>query len=215
MRGALLAALLLAGLPAAAVADQNERLEKIRAEIEEREARARDFSKRAEGQLGALEAIDRQLVETRRSLGRLRERKVTAEEELVQARAALSRAEAERASLAKAAKARKNVQLEIKVLLRVTTLPKKLPDVKRARGRLDEIDAAAKAELAEANGLTKQFLWEDALDRLVEIQKLYAGLPTSLRAGTRRKELMKVPAAPLVCRASCPMDILLGIDHRC
>ncbi|MHC4956335.1 MAG: hypothetical protein ACYTGZ_21040 [Planctomycetota bacterium] len=92
---------------------------------------------------------------------------------------------------AKAAKARKNVQLEIKVLLRVTALPKKLPDVKRAKGRLDEIDADAKSELAEANQLVKKFLWEDALDRLEKIQKLYAGLPTSLRAATRKKELMK------------------------
>lgn len=106
MRGAALAALLLVAVPGMAAAGQSERLEKIRAEIEEREARARDFAERAEGQLGALEAIDRQLVETRRSLRRLRERQQQAEGELVHARTALSKAEAERASLAEAAKAR-------------------------------------------------------------------------------------------------------------
>jgi septal ring factor EnvC (AmiA/AmiB activator) len=48
-----------------------ERLAQIRAEIEEREEQARAFADEADGYLGELEAIDRELVETRRSLTEL------------------------------------------------------------------------------------------------------------------------------------------------
>jgi len=92
---------------------------------------------------------------------------------------------------AKTARARKNLELEVKLLLRVTAMPKKLVDVKRAQGRLDEIDAAGKAEIVEANALAKRFLWEDALDRLEAVEKKYAGLPCALSAATRKKELLK------------------------
>ncbi len=100
----LAAAALLA--PGLAGGDEGERLEKIRTEIEEREARARSFSKEAEGHLGELEAIDRDLAETRRSLTRLRRRQRGAEEDLGEAREALVAAERERAALEKDAKAR-------------------------------------------------------------------------------------------------------------
>ncbi|MHC4938379.1 MAG: hypothetical protein ACYTHK_05370 [Planctomycetota bacterium] len=92
---------------------------------------------------------------------------------------------------AKAAKVRNNVGLEIKHLVRVTALPKRLEDVKRAQARLDELEVGAKEQLAGVEGLVKQFQWEDALAKLQQIEKDYAGLPTALRAGTRRKELMK------------------------
>jgi hypothetical protein len=92
---------------------------------------------------------------------------------------------------AKTAGARKNVELEVKLLLRVTQLPAKLVDVKRAQGRLAEIDAGGKAEIAEADALAKRFLWEDALDRLEAVETKYEGLPSALNAATRRKELLK------------------------
>jgi len=92
---------------------------------------------------------------------------------------------------AKTARARKNRELEIKLLLRVTALPKKLADVERATGRLKEIDALGKAEIAEADSLSKKFQWEDALDRFEKIEKVYQGLPSSLRAATRKKELLR------------------------
>jgi septal ring factor EnvC (AmiA/AmiB activator) len=74
-------------------AEEEERLEKIRSEIEAREARAREFASEAKGYLGELEAIDRELVETRKSLARLRKRRGAAEEELQSARTALRDAE--------------------------------------------------------------------------------------------------------------------------
>ena len=78
-------ALLLAAAPALARA-QSSRLEQLRAEIEAREAKARDLGKQAEGYLGELEAVDRELTETRRSARLLRAREREAGEELVEAR---------------------------------------------------------------------------------------------------------------------------------
>ena len=92
---------------------------------------------------------------------------------------------------AKTARARKNLELEIKLLLRVTALPNKLTDVKGAQGRLEEIDAAGKAQIVEADALAKRFLWEDALDKLEAVEKQYKGLPSALRAATRKKELLR------------------------
>jgi septal ring factor EnvC (AmiA/AmiB activator) len=90
-------------LPLASVAapSGSERLERLRQEIEEREARAREYADEAEGQLGELEAIDRELTETRRSVRRLRQRRRSAEEELDEARASLARAEKARESAEK------------------------------------------------------------------------------------------------------------------
>ena len=101
---AILVGLALAGQPA--VADERERLERIRIEIEAREARAAALASEAEGYLGELEAIDRQLVETRRSLVRLRRREREAEEELSEARAALGSAERSRAQTERALRKR-------------------------------------------------------------------------------------------------------------
>lgn len=92
---------------------------------------------------------------------------------------------------ARAARARDNMGLEIKHLLRVTSLPKKLADVKTAQARLDMIDSVAKKELVEIENLIRLFMWEGALAKLATIQKNYAGLPSSLRAATRTKELLK------------------------
>jgi septal ring factor EnvC (AmiA/AmiB activator) len=71
----------------------SDRLAKLRAEIEDRESRARKFAREADGLIGELEGIDRQVVESRRSQRQLRARKQEAEVELEQARAALADAE--------------------------------------------------------------------------------------------------------------------------
>lgn len=89
---------LLAAAPVA-LADDAERLERVRAEIEEREARARGYAEEAEGYLGELEAIDREMSEMRHSVKRLRRRRKAAEEELGVARATLGKAERARASV--------------------------------------------------------------------------------------------------------------------
>jgi septal ring factor EnvC (AmiA/AmiB activator) len=78
-------ALLLVCAPAFARA-QSSRLEQLRAEIEAREAKARDLGKQAEGYLGELEAVDRELTETRKSARLLRAREREAGDELVEAR---------------------------------------------------------------------------------------------------------------------------------
>ncbi|MEX2206703.1 MAG: peptidoglycan DD-metalloendopeptidase family protein [Myxococcota bacterium] len=84
---ALLAAAWLALSPVAAfAADPGQRLESLRKEIEEREAKARELGARAEGYLGELEAVDRELAETRRGAKLLREREREATRELAVAR---------------------------------------------------------------------------------------------------------------------------------
>lgn len=87
-----LAALVLwiAGPLLAARRPPSQRLEKLRVEIEEREARARSFRQEAEGYLGELEGIDRELTELRRSLQELRRRERTAEAELGEATTGLA-----------------------------------------------------------------------------------------------------------------------------
>lgn len=95
-RAAAVAGLALAGLLAPwdpAGGTRSERLEQLRADIEAREAAARAFADEAEGYLGELEALDRQLAETRRSARRLREKLGQAEGERKMARAALAEAE--------------------------------------------------------------------------------------------------------------------------
>ncbi len=102
-RAALLVALALIGAdtPAPTGAPHRaERLEQIRAEIEAREATARELAERAEGVLGELEGIDRELAEVRASARRLRvelpasERAWReAEEQIREAEAAVTRAQ--------------------------------------------------------------------------------------------------------------------------
>ncbi len=75
----------LVAAPALARA-QSSRLEQLRVEIEAREAKARDLGKQAEGYLGELEAVDRELTETRKSARLLRAREREAGDELVEAR---------------------------------------------------------------------------------------------------------------------------------
>ena len=92
---------------------------------------------------------------------------------------------------AKAAKARKNVPLEIKCLLKVTALPAKLEDVKTAQARLDAIEKGARAELADIEAGIKRYEYLKSLDRLAALQKTYAGLPVAKAAKDRDKKLRK------------------------
>jgi septal ring factor EnvC (AmiA/AmiB activator) len=70
-------------LASAAGADERgERLEKLRAEIEEREKRARELVQEADGALAEIEAADRELVEIRRSVSALRSAEQAAQSEL-------------------------------------------------------------------------------------------------------------------------------------
>ena len=82
-------------------ADPGARLAALRKEIAEREAKARELGKQAEGSLGQLEAVDRELTETRlgAKLLRQREREAAAEAEAAKqgaANAARALAETER-----------------------------------------------------------------------------------------------------------------------
>ncbi len=80
------AALLCLAAAGVTRAQSATRLEQLRLEIEAREAKARDLGKQAQGYLGELEAVDRELTETRKSAKLLRAREREATEELAVAR---------------------------------------------------------------------------------------------------------------------------------
>jgi septal ring factor EnvC (AmiA/AmiB activator) len=99
----LLAAGLCAGLAGAALADERgERLERLRSEIEAREQRARSLVEEAEGALAEIEAADRELIEIRDSVARLRSAEHQAQAELEVAWRAAEAAEAELARVERA-----------------------------------------------------------------------------------------------------------------
>ena len=79
-------ALLVAALAPPLAQAQSSRLEQLRSEIEAREAKARELGKEADGYLGEIEAVDRELAETRRGAKLLRERERDAGRELADAR---------------------------------------------------------------------------------------------------------------------------------
>lgn len=80
------ALLVLALASRGAAADPGDRLEALRKQIEERETKARELGAQAEGYLGELEAVDRELAETRRGAKLLRGREREATRELETAR---------------------------------------------------------------------------------------------------------------------------------
>jgi septal ring factor EnvC (AmiA/AmiB activator) len=89
-------AALCALLAASALADErSERLAKLRAEIEAREQRARALVDEAEGALEEIEAVDRELVEIRRSAALLRKAESEAGRELGSAQQAADAAAAD------------------------------------------------------------------------------------------------------------------------
>jgi septal ring factor EnvC (AmiA/AmiB activator) len=90
---ALALALALVLAPRAAPADDaHQRLEKLRLEIEQREASARALAAEAQGELAQLEGIDRELAELRRSLRKLRAREREASVELAETDAGVEQA---------------------------------------------------------------------------------------------------------------------------
>jgi septal ring factor EnvC (AmiA/AmiB activator) len=105
VRGAArwLAAALCAGLAGAALADErSERLERLRSEIEAREQRARALVEEADGALDEIEAADRELIEIRDSVARLRGAEREAQAELEVALRAAQSAETELARVERA-----------------------------------------------------------------------------------------------------------------
>lgn len=92
---------------------------------------------------------------------------------------------------AKAARARKNVTLELEKLLKVVTLERDVEGVEQARKRVAEIDTVAAGELKKVEALVGETKWEEALDALGKIEKTYPGAPTAILAEKRRKELLK------------------------
>jgi len=75
--------------------DAKNRVERARKEADQREARARGFRREAAALLAELEAIDREVVQSRQSQRELRKRQQQVERELEEARAALGDAEKE------------------------------------------------------------------------------------------------------------------------
>ncbi len=85
--------LALAAAPAAQNKSDSERLERIREEIEAREAKAREYADEASGYLAELEGVDRKLQATRQSLRRLRRKEKSAEKEMNLAQKLLAESE--------------------------------------------------------------------------------------------------------------------------
>jgi septal ring factor EnvC (AmiA/AmiB activator) len=99
--GAALVVILAGGLVVgvAGAEEESRRLRELREEIEAREARAHDLRDEAEGVLGELEAVDRELHEVRRSVRLLRQRRREAETDLKETRARVSEAAKKRERL--------------------------------------------------------------------------------------------------------------------
>jgi murein hydrolase activator len=98
LRASAIALLLLAGAPAFAQQISAE-LKRLRADIEDREARARQFSQQADSLLSRLEALDVEIVEVQRSQRRFTQRERDAMAELEAARQGMSDADARIAEL--------------------------------------------------------------------------------------------------------------------
>ena len=80
---------------------------------------------------------------------------------------------------AKAARARKNVTLELQKLMAVVALKRKVVAVEQARARIKAIDkiAAGGMDVVEKEVSEKRF--EDAIHRLEQLEKTYPGTLTA------------------------------------
>ncbi len=92
---------------------------------------------------------------------------------------------------ARAARARKNVTLELQMLLPVLALNRKVVAVEEARARIKEIDKIAANGLDVANKEIENKQFEDAIHRLEQLKKTYPGTLTAGAADAKRKELLK------------------------
>jgi hypothetical protein len=92
---------------------------------------------------------------------------------------------------ARAARARKNVTLELEKLLQVVAFEKKVEGVEGAKKRIREIDAVAGKRLREIDAILVRKEWETALDALEKVAKTYPGTLSSAAATAKRKELLR------------------------
>jgi len=90
---------------------------------------------------------------------------------------------------AKAAHARSNVTLELKKLLEIVALDRKVEGVQKAREKVKRIDTLAAKELAKTEPLVEAGEWEEALDALQKVRETYPGTPTAAKAKQRRDKL--------------------------
>jgi cell division protein FtsX/septal ring factor EnvC (AmiA/AmiB activator) len=174
-------------------ADERRRLDQIRTEIEAREEQAQEYAEEAEGYLGELDALDRDLSETRRSIRLLRSRQRTAEEELRQARAAFE--------AAAGARDRSREELEIRlVALYKSQAAAGIPALYTARdvqelarrraalGRIIQHDR----ELFERHAAA-QLRWREARDRKESLvaELAAAARQVALREDRSRRDLVE------------------------
>lgn len=92
---------------------------------------------------------------------------------------------------ARAARARKNLTLELEKLMKVVALDRKIVGVEEAKKRVKEIDAIAAKELAALDETLAAMEWEKALDGLERIAATYPGTLTAGAAKTKRAELLE------------------------
>jgi len=90
---------------------------------------------------------------------------------------------------ARAARARKNVTLELEKLGPVVAIDKKIEGVIAAKKRVQEIDGIAGAELRGIDGLMVNKDWENALDALDALAKKYPGTLSAAAARGKHREL--------------------------
>jgi septal ring factor EnvC (AmiA/AmiB activator) len=186
--GPTLVALMVLLMPPVLRADREERLEEIRREIEEREARAQSYRAEAESYFEEIDALDRQLTEARRSQRRLRERQRAAEEELELARVGM--AEAARAQ----EKTRKDLETRLVALYKfgsvggVNTLYSAGDFQSFARGRLGLARVLAQdAELFDRHRLAHA-AWDRSRN---ETRRLLTEIRTAHREIASRNERIR------------------------
>ncbi|MHC4547686.1 MAG: tetratricopeptide repeat protein [Planctomycetota bacterium] len=93
---------------------------------------------------------------------------------------------------AKAARARKNVTLELQKLIQVVALDQKVEGVEQAKARVQEIDGIAGKELRGIDAIMVRKEWEEALDALEGLAKKYPGTLSAAAAMTKYSELQSL-----------------------
>lgn len=103
---------------------------------------------------------------------------------------------------AKAARARKNVTLELQKLMAVVAVKRKVVAVRQARARVKEIDRIAAGGMDVVRKEISEKRFEDAIHRLEQLEKTYPGTLTASAAATKRKEILKLPAVKKLLKAA-------------
>jgi len=102
---------------------------------------------------------------------------------------------------ARAARARKEVTLELEKLLAVVALGKDVEGVRGAQARIAEIDKDASKELGEAEVLVARGAVEEALDALGKVAAKYPGTISAATAEKDRKDLEGRPEVRRILKA--------------